>query len=393
MVSRALLAVTTVVVLGACETPMAHITYEPANAGAQSCGSSSCADVKIPCDAVISMRILSPDDPTAPYVSICEQLPVNPKKDLCAISQVDLGEETLELPKKTLEVQILIWSRDEVTNPVTGELDCGRHDVAFDAVGGFPVSQHPSPAIGGHAYYHPGDEETKVVLGCTDLFAIQACSIDTSLDVTATVENFENLGVLVSVNEGSRFNVGVGEPKLEGTDTVYSLRPEKTRSLDLTVVGVVPIWRGNVDLDFVEYACVQVLEDSAQATAAVKCTDENIPPPTNNVELRGVQFPKATLDQVLGALNLIQFPPNGLTVGIVVDSLFNPVANQTVMAPGGTVRYLSADRTTVSGTMTSTSGIFVSLDAPFGTRFSVPGSTEQVGGQIQGKVTVVVIEK
>jgi hypothetical protein len=362
---------------------------------AQSCGSTNCANVHIPCDAIVSIRIVDPDDQTAPLKTKCEPLPPNRNMDLCAISSIDIADMAFELPKKTLDVQIAIWPRADAIDPETGLPDCGRHEVHYDAVYGFPVAQQPAPAIGGHAFYHPGDSETRVLLGCTDLLSLSKCSIDNSLDVTATVESFENLGVLVSVNEGSRFKVDVGEPKLEGTDTVYSLASTKTRSLALTVVGVVPIWRGNIDLDFAEVACVQVLEDSAQATASVFCTRDNIPPPTNSLELRGVQFPKATLDQILSIpqLALSQFPKNGLTIGIVVDSLFNPIPGQVVSAPGGTIKYVSADRMSVGGTMTTSSGIFISLDAPFGTQFSAPGSDVEVGGQIQGRVTVVVLQK
>jgi hypothetical protein len=175
------------------------------------------------------------------------------------------------------------------------------------------------------------------------------------------------------------------------------MNPADTRMLALSLVSqVVPIWKGDVDLAFSSAACTQVLEDSAQATASVKCKRDGIT--ANPLELGGVQFPKATLDQLLAALSLSMFPPNGMTIGIVVDSLFNPVINQTVSAvstqvPPPTVKYISANRATFGGTMTTASGIFVSLDASFGTKFSVPGSTEQVGGQIQGKVTVVIIEK
>ena len=58
------------IVLAACNTPSTRLTYEPSNGSSQSCGSSNCADVKIPCDAVVSIRVLNPEDPTAPFISI-----------------------------------------------------------------------------------------------------------------------------------------------------------------------------------------------------------------------------------------------------------------------------------------------------------------------------------
>jgi hypothetical protein len=190
--------------------------------------------------------------------------------------------------------------------------------------------------------------------------------------------------------------VSVGEPSLEGLDTVHSLKGEDARALALDVEGFVSIWRSNVDLSFNDVACIQTLEDGAQATTSVKCTDDNVPPTGNTLDLRGVYLPKATLDQVLAAASLAQFPADGLTVGMVVDSLFNPVANQVIQQTGagaGTTRYLNATRTAFTGTSTSTSGIFISQDAEFGTKFSAGTSVEDVGGRIQGKVTVVVIKK
>ena len=389
------LAAVAVLALAACQAPNARLIYEVANGTAQSCGSASCADVKIPCESVISIRILRPDDPTAPLHTICEPLRLNVNKDLCSIAAVDLADEPLELPKETLEVQVLIWNKVDATDPETGELDCGRYDIEFDAVDGFPIAHSPTPAIGGHTFYHAGDEEIRVTLGCTDLPALQRCTAETPLAVTATVESFENIGVLVSPNEGSRLAVDIGEPTVKGAATVHSLEPGETVTLDMRVVGVVPIWNADVELELVDIACVQVLENSAQATATLSCDDNRIPPTSPMLDMRAFSLPKPTLDQVLSALGLSQFPPSGITIGIVVDaSLGVPIAGETVMAPGGTIRYLSADRSSVGGTQTTASGIFVSLDAPLGTPFSVEGGlAERAGGRVQGKVTLVVLEK
>lgn len=387
------------VLLVACEAPNVNLVYAISNDGAQACGSTNCAAVEVPCPAVISIRIIDPSDPTAPPVTICEPLPQNRNRDLCAISSVDLGEGPLVLPKKTLEVQMVIWPRSEVETE-TGDLDCAKHDVMFDAVYGFPISQTPSPAIGGHTFYHPGDEEVRVTLGCTDLDALRTCNISSDIAVTATVENIENLRVLVSIEEGGRLDVAVGEPTLKGADTVYSLLNSETRGLVMESAGFVPIWKETVDLTFNDVACVQVLEETAQTTATLTCHSDNIPPPTPTLSLRGVHVPKPTLDQILAALGLGQFPANGLTIGVVSDATTGtPLAGQVVTAqapvgaPAPTVRYLSADRTNANGAATSANGIFISQDAAFGTRFSVGGSALEVGGLVQGKVTVVVIEK
>jgi hypothetical protein len=383
-------------VLAACETPNARLIYEVANGPAQSCGSANCADVKIPCEAVISIRVLRPDDPTAPLLTICEPLPQNRNKDLCSIAAVDLGDMPIELPKETLEVQVLIWNRVDATNPDTSELDCGRHDIEFDAVDGFPIAHKPTPAIGGHTFYHPGDQEIRVTLGCTDLQALNQCSAENQLSVTSTVERFENIGVAVDPNAGSRLSVAIGEPTLKGAAAVHSLEPADTRPLDMEPIGQAAIWeQGSIDLDFVDVGCVQVLEDGAQNTATLTCDDNRFPPIMPMLDMRAFWLSKPSLDQVLAALGLAQFPPSGLTIGIVVDDLGVPIAGETVTAsPSGTIRYLSADRTSVGGSQTTASGMFVSLDAGLPTAFSVAGGIgERTGGRVQGKVTLVVLEK
>ena len=381
--------------VAACQTPGAKLVYAVANDGEQSCGSTNCADVNVPCQAVISIRILRPSDPNAPLVTICEPLPQNRNKDLCAISSIDLASEPLELPKETLEVQMLVWAREEVEVTPGGALDCAKHDVKFDAVAGFPISQDPAPAIGGHTYYHPGDEEIRVTLGCTHLDSLFTCNAENRLRITSTVQSFENIGVILN---DTSLRLDVGEPELVGAASVYSMRSEALiRLTNSMIIGPIVIWEGFADReeDLREFGCTQVIEDVAQATAAVRCTRDGIPvtdPTKESIDLPGYLLPKATLDQVLFALNLLGFPSNGMTVGIVVDASGNPVAGQVVSA-GFAVQYLNASRTAVGGSMTSSSGIFVALDAPFPTPFSVPGALPVIGGQIKEKVTVVVIQK
>lgn len=388
-----------VLALVACELPDPKLVYFFSDNPAQSCGSTKCADIEIPCDAVMSLRISKPGAETTPIVTICEELPKNRNRDLCAIAQIDLAERPIQLPDETLEVQLVIWPRSEVLTEA-GELDCAKQgEVQFDAVYGFPISQNPAPAIGGHTYYHPGDDEIRLTLGCTHLDSLRSCALSTDLNVSASVESFDSVGMLVDVPEGSSLDVAVGEPKLEGAATVYQMRNSDTSALAMVVKGFVPIWEGRVPLAFNDTACLQVIEDSAQATASVRCTDDNVLPPSGaTLALQGTYIEKQTLDQILAALALSPFPSNGLTVGIVVDSESKPVGGVVVNAqpPAGTtaiVRYLSADRTTVTTGATSANGIFISQNAQFTTKFSVPGSAEEVGGQIQDKVTVVVIRK
>jgi hypothetical protein len=108
--------------------------------------------------------------------------------------------------------------------------------------------------------------------------------------------------------------------------------------------------------------------------------------------------PNNTLSQILHALALPQFPDHGLVVGMVLDFLGNPVANLQVMPTAGSIQYLTADRaSTTMGTTSSTSsnGIFISQDAPYGTTFralSPLASKAELGGLVDGKVTIVILQ-
>ena len=62
------------------------------------------------------------------------------------------------------------------------------------------------------------------------------------------------------------------------------------------------------------------------------------------------------------------------------------------------MKYLSVDGTAVipGGTATTAGGLFVSQDAPYGTRFNAIGPGSQtasgIGGLIYGKVTIVLLQ-
>jgi hypothetical protein len=284
-----------------------------------------------------------------------------------------------------------------VLDPETGELDCGKVPVEFDATRGFPIAGPINPAFGGRAFYHPGDSETVVTLGCTDVLSVNApsCIGQSSIDVKATVGDFENLPFSVSSTIGDRLAVSIGEPKPfdDGTRTGHVLNSANLAALDRTVVGPTPAWGAGVDLELQSSACIQVLEDGAQTTSSLRC--KAVGPTEIQLDLPGVRLPKTTLDQVLGALALVQFPEEGLTVGIVLDNVGAPTSGQTVSSTVGTVEYVNASRTGLVSGATSTSGIFVSRDAPYGTifsTFSIEQTVNAIGGLVDGKVTVVILQ-
>ncbi|HEY3802607.1 MAG TPA: hypothetical protein VGL61_08355 [Kofleriaceae bacterium] len=406
------LAVVALVVLGACSQPPLTLSFDVAQAGEDVCSTStgttatSCSDVALPCRSVVSIRIYSPDDETSPYISVCKELTGQP--NLCAIAGVDLPDPQEPIPDQTLEVDIVVFPFSSVTvDPVSGDLQCPT-GVAFDA-NGFPVDADepctatpdmecpPDPAIGGRAYYHPGDSQTVVKLGCVDISQVDnpSCSGGSTVDVTASVDDFDT-DVAVQPALADDLNVWVGEPKAMtvGTDTEYVLDSADAFPLARTVSGPVPGWGDEVAATFTT-PCLEVLEDGAETTATVACGQLPANAPTDSLDMVGWRLAKASLDQILAALGASTFPDSGLVVGLVLDPLGNALANQTVAALGATVMYLSGDRSTLVSGATTSSGIFVSTDAKFGTTFSVASGVQAAngfGGLVAGKVTIVVLQ-
>lgn len=391
----------------ACDTPPFKLVYRISAGPTQSCApvdfdedaTLSCSDVPMACDAVLNIRVLDPDDPSAPFISVCEVVPQSDRDNLCSIARIDLPSD-VRLPKKKLEVQVLVWPRSMVDNPTTGEPDCRKFDVSFDAAEGFPLAQVPAPALGGHAYYEPGDEEVVVTLGCTDLAAVNdaVCVGTNALDATATIDDFET-GVSVSRTLAERLSVAVGEPQLNTAAMAYELNPNDTRRLDLVGSGPVPAWTAALELDLDTAACIEVREDEPQATATVSCarlTDPGVTPSSDQLVLGGVRLSKASFEQILDAVGLTDVPASGITIGIVRDPAENPLAGYVVSTTSGTIKYLDANRTGVVNGATSASGIFVSQDAPYGSDFSTTNPQFQTvsrpGGLIKGKVTIVVLQ-
>ncbi len=382
--------------VSACDTPDLTIVYRVADGTPGStCDTDSCAEVGMECSAVLYLRVLRPSDPNAPLITLCEDVRTNATKDLCAIAQVDLP--VITLPRETLEVQVTVWPRELVVDPDTGFLDCGKLPLEFDATYGFPVAGPINPAFGGRAFYHPGDAETPVTLGCVDVLSVNqpSCAGQQAIQVTSTVGDFENLPFSVSSSLGDRLQVTIGEPKPfdDGIRMGHVLNSADVAVLDRAVIGPTPAWGAGVDLDLQSSACIQVLEDGAQTTSSLRC--KAITGVETALDLPGVRLPRSTLEQVLASLSLASFPEGGLTVGIVLDSVGAPVPGAVVNSTGGTIEYVNATRTGLVTGQTSTSGMFVSRDAPFGTIFSsfqIDQSVNATGGIVDGKVTVVILQ-
>jgi len=389
------------IVLAACDPP-APLMRLRLDDGAGQCPSTDCAMVPMTCRTWISIRVVDPSDPTAPYLSQCEEVPQDRKKDMCSLASVEL--KTDSLPLTTLEVQVSLFPEEMIgTDPMTGDPICPAN-TKYDATTGFPIASGETPAVGGRSFYRPGDEKVVVNLGCTDLESIASCGGAGAVTATAQVIDFDSRVISIAP-----ISVAVGEPA--PADPFWVL---PSMQLDPLEPAPGPSWIGTREKAFQNWACLSVLDDAPQSTSSVVCRQAGSgdaivswPNPADAVPGKrasaGVRLSKAALDQMLSALSLAAFPTNGLTIGLVLDQNGLPVRDQTVtaVAPGApgppvTIEYFDDFRSTIGGTRTTTSGAWASVDAPFGTIFSASSGAgfpvTRVGGAIVGKVTIVVLQ-
>jgi len=408
-------ALLVMLLLAACgDPPPMVLKFRVTDGDVQACTSSTgtkastCEDVTMLCDSYASIRIFAPSDPTAPFVSACKPLAEGATtKTLCSIAQVPLPAPAMPVSAQTLEIDMAVYAKDSLHTDPMGNLICPS-EPAFGA-DGFPVlSQEPctdpdmttcdaQPAIGGRAFYHPGDTETVISLGCTNLAALEdrMCAGQSLLTVSATVNDFDT-SVSVSPTTADGLTVSIGEPTSNGS--VFTLSPSQAHALDRLGAGPVPAWSGNFDLELHNAACLDVLEDGAQSTPVLTCTN-NVS--SNHLDLLGVRLSTATLNQILAAVRT-QFPAvdlgPGLVVGRVLDYLGTPKPNVTIVASdtAAHILYLSDDATSLVPGATSRSGIWVSTDAKFGTTFTTTDiavlTQPGFGGLVQQKVDVVVLQ-
>ena len=385
-----------------------RVTDGPAAACTKMSGSNveqvtQCQDVPMSCAAVVSIRVFNPNTPTSPVISVCQELMMASNPTLCEIAQVSLPPPKSPVEAQTLEVEILVYPKNKLpVDMMTGTPICpAMVDIGID---GFPTPSlvpclpeaqcDPSPAVGGIAFYHPGDPETVVELGCSDLSLLNdsVCTGPTN-PITAIVTDFDTL-VSVPGSLTSHLVVEVGKPDTGATGTTFQslqdLTPNQTTP---------PTWGGSI-IEKPSITCIQVDEfDVAARTDTVQCKEAMDVDPMPNT-YAGSRLVKATLDNIVTLLGLPAVPDQGLVLGIVLDEHGNPAGGIQVTAdmPDSTIpeiKYLSATRDSVGGTVTSASGIFISQNAVFGTHFSATQNNETanaIGGLIVGKVTIVVLQ-
>ncbi|CAN5547555.1 hypothetical protein BH11MYX1_BH11MYX1_42370 [soil metagenome] len=368
---------------------------------------TSCSDVTMACRAAVSIRVFNPNDPASPYITVCKELST---ENLCSIAAVDLPQPATKTDAQTLAIEMAVYPSAKLSiDATTGQLICPS-DVTFDTLG-FPEASiqpcdastgtcAPTPAIGGIAFYHPGDSETIVDLGCVDLAQLNdiSCTGGVAVAIRSSVDDLDT-EVSVSSSLADQLTVAVGEPKpvtLTTGETHYQLNSVDLLPLVRATGQSVPGWNGTLNRELATL-CTTVLEDAAGSTTSVRC--KTIPSSTYAVEhptidTNGTRLAKPTLDGILAALGQPLFPATGLVVGVVLDANGTPVSNLQISASQGAVRYLTADRSGLT-TRTSSNGIFLSQDAPFGSTFTASsgGLTKTgLGGVIEGRVTIVVLQ-
>jgi hypothetical protein len=353
--------------------------------------------ILLPCDPVMSIRIVDPAadpaDANGRYDDQCVPVLPGPGSTICSLNSVGLDPTKL-IPVRDLAVQVAVFPGSAAPANPAGKRTCPN--IAYSAATGFPIEQAVAPALGRQAFYHPGDSTVEVKLGCTDLSVTQAgatCNNPGAGAATATILDFDSQ-VPVPVGQGEIANdlfVWTGEPhSFQGS---YVLRPADLSPMKLDGNGTAH-WTAEVAQAFDQYACVEVLENSAQSAALLHCTTAA----DASNELVGYWINRHTLDPILKEASAVlgmgtgALPDNGLTIGLVVDAVSGAGVENVAVRPSGPghITYLSpADG--VSRDATFKNGWFVSDDTPFGTSFFASGARTAIGGVVAGKITIVVL--
>lgn len=400
------------IALVGCGVPALQLDYRIDNTSEQSCHTDNCEDISISCGAVESIRIFDPMQPSAPFLSQCQVIPQTKTKSLCSIVQIGLDQAAL-IPEQTLAVQVVVYPADKIPI-VDGKLVCPteKEGLDFDSSGrpmGMISMQDPNdptvtlsfaPALGGLAYWHPGDSDVTVTLACNDLASIgSVCNKDPDVNTTVHVFDFDN-NIQVSKLTSENLLVGIGEPTHTsgGTDFQYDLSAAATTQLDRHD-ETIPFWTGDVSQLFSMFYCVEVIDSTqAQITPELTCFDAT---GATTINANGFRITNDRLKLILegrygkGAT----VPTDGITIGVVYrDSI--GVQDKVVHSDhASTIHYLDADYVDRGATKTSSLGIFVvdkDDNVPFGTHFTTTDATGKtvsaVGGNVHQKITLVVLQ-
>jgi hypothetical protein len=395
MIPRALVLAAYLTAAGAvaCGTdPPITLRYKLTQGAAQKCP-ATCTGVTVKCDSVLSIRVVDPKDPNDPknlFGSTCQRL--HDLRSLCDIRGVQLPEG-LRVPLRRLAVQVALYNADDIPVSADGDLICPT-DQPFDA-NHFAAPGPYQPAVAGMGYYSPGDSETTIELGCADLPVVNTptCRGDDQVHITASVDDFDT-GVYLSEGQANMVSLAVGEPTSRinpETQATEFVMPMPTTSRIHRAGNLFPAaWAADVSLRFKAAACLEVLEDTSQATKALSC--KQVAPDDRSIDLRGLRLARGTLNQVLATMGKVGFPPEGLVIGRVVNAQGSPAENVVVTPSRGSVQYLGPDGDKLTGSATSKNGVFVSRDVPFNTSWVAPGTSGAYGGLVTDRITVIILQ-
>jgi len=395
------LAIITIVAGIACSTPPLQITLQLDDSPSASCGlTTDCQDIPLGCDPYLMLRIVDPTNPTDPDppVNMCQALVLNTKHDLCSLYNVQV-DANRDAPNKSMDVQVVLFNKSDLATSDDGDPVCPTN-MQFAAASGYPLQgivsgdgARNTPAIGGHAYWHPGDSEVVVKLGCTDLDRVSpvTCEQIPITNVHASIVDLDNPVASVSPSAAQSLVVSVGEPQAMITGYVFN---EPGEQLVRTPEDP-PGWHGDFSAVFQSSECIQVIDTStAETTPTLTCQATS---PESPIDATAVLLAKKSLQAILAAVGKTTVPDQGIVIGLVVDRDLKPKPGVTVIPSDGSVvvEYLNFNRTMRDGTSTSTSGMFVVEDTPYTTVFGASDGTTTIpdvpGGIVMGKVTIVML--
>ena len=365
-------------------------------AGTQ-CPSESCADYGMRCGATLGIRILDVADDGRIVADAC--IPVPPASTLCGMGDVT-GPTFFNIPAHRLRIEAAAWRPEVLESDPDLAGEC-PDDALFD-VRGVPLDTFlPRPAFAGAAYFDAGSDVdvAMVPLSCTDAAQLdqQECGLIDTTPIEVTADDIET-ALDITDEQAASLTVGLAEPRAvpDGDGgTVYVIDAQDTIPLEPVTDTPIPTFAGTTD-SVPDTACSILLELIPQSVASVTC--RRLDTDLDEIDVRGVLVTVDTLDQILAAMSLEAFPPEGLVVGRVVDHTGAPLADVKVMPSAGDVDYLSADRSTLFGNDTSVNGFFIARDVPFGASWTaihnVDGRREEGeirAGLVQDKVTAILV--
>ena len=361
------------------------------------CTSDKCADYGMTCGATLGIRILDVADDGRIVADAC--IPVPPAATLCGMGNVT-GPTFFNIPAHRLRIEAAAWRPEVLESDPDLAGEC-PDDALFD-VRGVPLDTFlPRPAFAGAAYFDAGSDVdvAMVPLSCTDAaqLDLEECGLIDTTPIEVTADDIET-ALDITDEQAASLTVGLAEPRAvpDGDGgTVYVIDAQDTIPLEPVTDTPIPTFAGTTD-SVPDTACSILLELIPQSVASVTC--RRLDTDLDEIDVRGVLVTVDTLDQILAAMSLEAFPPEGLVVGRVVDHTGAPLADVKVMPSAGDVDYLSADRSTLFGNDTSVNGFFIARVVPFGATWTaihnVDGRREEGeirAGLVQDKVTAILV--